>query len=45
MVKIYKTAFMEKILTVFWKLNTKKGLNFHWNEVKVPHVAQKDYFQ
>ena len=30
-----------KILTVFSKLNAKKWLNFYWNEIKVPHVAQK----
>ena len=28
-------------LTIFSKLNAKNWLNFYWNEIKVPHVAQK----
>ena len=35
---------MKKVLTVFQKNNAKKRLNFYWKEIKVPYVAQKDYF-
>ena len=35
---------IHEILSVFQKLNAKKWLNFYWNEIKVPHVAQKDIF-
>ena len=38
--KIFKTAFMKKIYLFFQKINTKKGLNFYCNEIKVPHVPQ-----
>ena len=29
-----------KIYLFFQKINTKKWLNFYWNEIKVPHVPQ-----
>ena len=35
---------MKKIYLFFQKLNTKKLLNFYWNEIKVPRVPQKYYF-
>ena len=35
----------KNILSVFQKLNAKKRSNFYWDQPKVPHVAQKDFFQ
>ena len=41
--RTFKDCIYEKVLTVFWKFDAKKWLNFYWNEIKVPHVLQKNF--